>query len=67
MKKNLSLALAFMIVWVVVSGICYLIGIVFDKEYFLNPTNDIYLGFSSALGGIFGPILTSYISKKIKK
>lgn len=67
MKKYLSFALAFLIVWGLAVGVCYLIGIVFEQNYFMDRTNNIVLGFSSALGGIFGPVIVAYIEKVIKK
>lgn len=67
MKKNFYFVLAFLIVWGLAAGVCYLLGIVFEVNYFMDWKNNIILGFSCAAGGIFGPIVAAYIGKVFKK
>ena len=62
MKKFLSFALSFLIVWALVTGGCYMLGL-HDSD--LNYC--ISIGFAGALGGTFGPIIAAWVSKKIKK
>lgn len=67
MNKNLSLGLAFLVVWGLASGICRLLGLIFDWAFFWDWANIVVYGFSIAIGALFGPIVAAYFEKKFKK
>ncbi|MDE6514402.1 MAG: hypothetical protein K2L05_09510 [Muribaculaceae bacterium] len=62
MKKFLSLTLSFLIVWALVSGGCYMLGL-----HNSDPGYYISIGLAGALGATFGPILAAWVGKKLKK
>lgn len=66
MKKYISLAISFMIIWALVTGCCYLIGKSTESANLSDLSHDIALGFSGALGGTFGPIIWDYFKRYLK-
>lgn len=66
MKKYISLAISFLIIWALVSGGCYLIGKFTDSVNLSDMSYDISLGFSGALGGTLGPIIWDYFKRYLK-
>ncbi len=67
MKKFISFALSFLIIWALVTGGCYLLGRGVNGSDLTNLSLDISIGFAGALGGTFGPVIAAYISKLLKK
>lgn len=66
MKKNISLAISFLIIWALVTGGCYLIGCFSESDNLSDLSYDISIGFSGALGGTFGPILWDCFKRYLK-
>lgn len=60
MRKYISFAIAFLIIWVLVTVGCYLIGKSTGSVYLSDLSYDISFGLSGALGGTFGPIAWDY-------
>ncbi len=58
MKKVVAFGLGFVVVWGLASGLCYLLGLIFDWAVFKDWVNVIFYGFASALGGLLGPKIT---------
>ncbi len=68
MKKNLTILLAFCIVWVSTAVLCYLLNLVLDRSWFNNGWEEyVIIGFAGAVAGTFGPILAAWIGKLCKK
>lgn len=67
MKKNIILFVAFIIVWFWLAGLCYLLGLILNRDWFTEYPNYVVIGFSGAVAGIFGPILAAWLQKILKK
>lgn len=68
MKKNLTIILAFCIVWVSTGVLCYLLNLLLDRSWFNNGWEEyVIIGFAGAMAGTFGPILAAWIGKLFKK
>ena len=62
MKKFISFLISFLIIWALVAGGTYMIGM-HDSDL----TYCIGLGFAGALGGACGPIVAAWIGKLLKR
>ena len=68
MKKNLTLLLAFCIVWAFTAVMCYILNLILDRNWFINGWQEyVIIGFAGAMAGVFGPILAAWIGKFFKK
>lgn len=68
MKKDLTIILAFCIVWVSTAVLCYLLNLLLDRNWFNNGWEEyVIIGFAGAMAGTFGPILAAWIRKLFKK
>ena len=67
MKKNLAFILAFFIVWALTAFMCYLLNLIFGRNWFNGWQEYVIIGFAGAMAGIFGPILAAWIGKFFKK
>ncbi len=68
MKKNLSLLLAFVVIWAFTAFMCYLLNLILAQNWFTNGWQEyVIIGFAGAMAGIFGPVLAAWISKLVKK
>ncbi|MCH5346807.1 MAG: hypothetical protein J1E63_06830 [Muribaculaceae bacterium] len=63
MKKIISILIAFIIIWGVISGLSYIVGLIFDNAFLLNRSNVLIIGFSAACAGIFAPIFVALINR----
>ncbi len=67
MKKYVSFAISFLIIWALVTGGCYMIGFFSKSENLSDLSYDISIGLSGALGGAFGPMIAAYFRKLFSK
>lgn len=68
MKKNITFILAFFIVWAFMALMCYLLNLLFGRNWFAGDWHEyVIIGFAGAVAGIFGPILAAWIGKSFKK
>ena len=64
MKKNISLLLAFFIVWALTALICYLLHLILDRNWLTNGWQEyVIIGFAGSMAGTLGPILAAWIGK----
>lgn len=67
MKKNIPLLVAFFIVWAFIAGLCYILNILFNQNWFTDWHEYVVIGLAGAIASIFGPILSAWIEKIFKK
>lgn len=67
MKKNIIFFVAFLIVWAIIAGLCYLSGLILNRDWFTDYPNYFIIGFAGATAGIFGPILAARLEKFFRK
>lgn len=66
MKKNILLFIAFTIAWAALIAAAYLLNILFNQNWFDGWQEYVVFGLSGAVGGVFGPILSAWLMKKLK-
>lgn len=67
MKKNLIFLLAFVIVWAFIAFMCYMLSLMFGRDWFADWREYVIIGFAGAMAGVFGPVLAAWIGKMFKE
>lgn len=67
MKKTISLLIAFFIVWAFMAGLCYILNLLFNQNWFAGWQEYVIIGLAGAVASIFGPILAAWLEKMFRK
>ncbi|MDE6309504.1 MAG: hypothetical protein K2L81_04845, partial [Muribaculaceae bacterium] len=59
--------IALIIVGATVTAVAYLLNLLFHQNWFSGWQEFVVVGLAGAMGGVFGPILSAWLTQKFKK